>query len=309
MTVIPIDRAQTVTDLKGKVQALISSGMTQATIAEKAGVSPASLSKWLNSKGKGSDDGTIFALIEWFAEKEADALESTSWIETPTARGILTAMEYTHEYRNIGVVYGGAGLGKTVTAQKYATDKTNVSIVTMTPASANISACLRVIATAIGVQGYFHRNSEVEQHVIAHLKNTGGLLIVDEAQHLHIPALETVRAVHDASGVAVVLMGNDVINKGLVGPRNDKFAQLLSRIGHKHHLERPKNSDVTSLANAWGVSGRKTMTELLSIGQEPGGLRGVVQVLKLATLICDGDSAKIDAAIVRRVWGSVAGTA
>lgn len=313
MTVIPIDRAQTVTDLKGKVQVLMSNGMTQANIAEKTGISPASLSKWLNGKSTGNDDSIVFALTEWIAEKEANCEEAigsaATWIETPTATSIFTVIRYTDEHRNIGLVYGGAGLGKTVTAKEYASEQSNVWIATMTPASANISACLRRIANAVGLDWLSHRNSEVEQDLIAHLNETNGLLIVDEAQHLRIPALETIRSLHDASGVAVVLMGNSEINKGLVGPHNDKFAQLTSRIGHKLNLAHPKDKDVSVLSKAWGVSDRPAVKELQSIGRGPGGLRAVSQVLNMAAFICDGDGAKIDLPTIRGVWGNVSGNA
>ena len=45
--------------------------------------------------------------------------------------------------------------------------------------------------------------------IVQGLRGREGLLIIDEAQHLLLPALESLRSIHDATACGLVLMGNE----------------------------------------------------------------------------------------------------
>ncbi|EIR0837406.1 AAA family ATPase, partial [Salmonella enterica] len=60
------------------------------------------------------------------------------------------------------------------------------------------------------------------------LTGTKGLVIVDEADHLAIDGLEQLRAIQDATGVGMVLIGNP---QGLSrASRHNDLVRLFSRI-------------------------------------------------------------------------------
>ena len=80
-----------------------------------------------------------------------------------------------------------------------------------------------------------------------------GLLIVDEAQHLSLRALETLRALHDATGAGLALMGNAVVYARLTGGRRAaEFAQLFSRVGKRVRLTQVEEGDRRRSAGSLG---------------------------------------------------------
>ncbi|MFL1552253.1 AAA family ATPase [Pseudomonas sp. D47] len=76
-----------------------------------------------------------------------------------------------------------------------------------------------------------------------HVKNR--LVIVDEANHLKWPQLEGLRFLADEAGMALLLMGTDLMNRQFRTPQTGVYlAQLASRIGAKTlHLTRMRRID------------------------------------------------------------------
>ncbi|HIE0070017.1 TPA: AAA family ATPase [Pseudomonas aeruginosa] len=71
------------------------------------------------------------------------------------------------------------------------------------------------------------------------------LIIVDEANHLKWPQLEGLRFLADEAGMALLLMGTDIMNRQFRTPQTGIYlAQLASRIGAKTlHLTRMRRID------------------------------------------------------------------
>ncbi len=109
---------------------------------------------------------------------------------TPTANRVLNALRYAQRMADISIVYGGAGLGKTLTARRYQEDNPNVWIATMTPSVISVTACLERVAYAVGVNGVPASASRAENAVISRVEGTGGLIVIDEAQHLPVTCLD-----------------------------------------------------------------------------------------------------------------------
>lgn len=76
-----------------------------------------------------------------------------------------------------------------------------------------------------------------------HVRNR--LVIVDEANHLKWPQLEGLRFLADEAGMALLLMGTDLMNRQFRSPQTGVYlAQLASRIGAKTlHLTRMRRID------------------------------------------------------------------
>jgi len=69
------------------------------------------------------------------------------------------------------------------------------------------------------------------------LRDTHGLLVVNEAQHLTTKALEGLRSLRDATGTGLALVGSDKLYDRLTGgSRSSDFPQLFSRIGKRVRL-------------------------------------------------------------------------
>ena len=109
-------------------------------------------------------------------------------------------------------------------------------------------------------------------------------MIVDEAQALlATPAVvETVRRLHDLTGIGLVLAGNDQIASRTRSERtavSSLYAQLRSRVGRRVHLSRPTKDDRTALLSGHGVP-VAVRTKLITAA--PDDLRSLSKLLRLA---------------------------
>lgn len=92
------------------------------------------------------------------------------------------------------------------------------------------AAILRVIAEKAGKQTSY-RKSELMQELISQLDGTNRLIIIDEADHLTLQALQAVRNLNDRAKVGIVLSGNDKIYRQmLTGQKGQEFDQIRTRI-------------------------------------------------------------------------------
>lgn len=232
-----------------------------------------------------------------------------AWFSTPTAKRIEAGLMYAQTAGDIAVIHGGAGLGKTSTARWYASTRPNVWIAVMTPATCSLAPCLERVLEACGVRGQGGRAARLEEALRMRVNGVRGLLIVDEAQHLSLRALETLRALHDATGAGLALMGNAVVYARLTGGRRAaEFAQLFSRVGKRVRLTQVEDGDVDALLEAWGAKLSRPENfrkEALAIARKPGGLRVLTKTLRLAALIAGGEA--VERRHVARAWNELGG--
>jgi len=302
-------------DLRGKIHALLAGGdCSQAQIARVSGLSAAALSSWLKGAYKGDNSAVEEKLLKWLGARDRNARTSAAmpaapaWVDTPTGRRIHAVLMFAQAAGDLGCIYGGAGLGKTKALQSYAAASPNVWVSTMSPAHGGVSSALEEIAEAIGLRGIPGRAARLQRELVNRLNNTGGLLIVDEAQHLNMRSLEAIRAIHDATGVGLVLCGNEAVFARLTGgSREATFAQLFSRLGKRLRLTKAAPGDVDAMADAFGVMGSAERRFLAGIASKPGALRGVVKTLRLASVFAAGKGESLTVDHLNAAWHDLAG--
>ena len=225
-----------------------------------------------------------------------------NYVATSTATRIQSALAFAQATHGLAVIYGGAGMGKTRTAQEYSEQHSNAWLATITPASASLLAVLERIALCIGIKPSLTKGSAVvEVEILERLKDSDGLLIIDEAQHLRARVLEQIRSIYDASDTGLVLLGGDTVYSQLTGGyRVANYAQIFSRISKRLHLRHPNAGDVSALADAMGVRGASERSLLKKIAVKPGALRGIVQTVRLASVLAGGGSIKADQ--IKQAW-------
>ena len=230
------------------------------------------------------------------------------WVETPTGKLILSAMKFVQHEGVIAAIYGGAGVGKSMALRRYADTTPNVWLVTASPSGAALLAALEDIAGALGLKDLPSRPRDVSRAITERLSGVGGLLVIDEAQHLTLQSLEEIRSIHDATQTGLLLCGNEAVYSRLTGgSRKATFAQLFSRIGYRHRLGLPTGEDVAAILSAWNVTGAKERECALQIAQLPGGLRGLTHALKSAQIVAARSGRPVDDKLLRMAFRDLGG--
>jgi len=282
---------------------------TQAKIAKEADISGAALSQWLKGEYKGNN-ATIGAKIEkWLQarikknEKRASFPQAPEWVDTSIYKRIESVLSYTHIAGNMAVIYGSAGVGKTHSLKHYAMFSPNVWLVTITPSVRSLAEAVSEIAYSVGIRNVSGRPAKISRDIIRRIRGSNGLLIIDEAQHLSITALEEIRSYPEETGIGVVLCGNEIVYSRLTGGnRGSNFAQLFSRLGKRLRINKPYKNDAINIAKAFGVEGDKEFKVICDIASKPGGLRGLVYTLQLASIFAAGSNEEINAKNIMAAW-------
>ena len=289
-------------------------GLSQAAAAAQAGISDSALSQWLADKYGGDDAAVAGKLGRWLATRaeRADLQRripaAPQWVETPAARSVLAALSYAQLAADIAVVHGAAGAGKTTAANWYAANRPNVWLATMSRGARSVGPCLRRVAAAVRAKPAGRSIAECEQALAERLRGTEGLLVIDEAQCLALPALDALRQIHDASGCGLALVGGEALWKRIAGDRaSAELAQLFSRVGQRIGLEHPSESDADPLLQAWAGLGDSGREAARVIARQPGGLRAVRKVLGRAALMARGR--QVERRHVAAAWKALGGAA
>lgn len=128
------------------------------------------------------------------------------------------------------------------------------------------------------------------REVINRLRDTGGLLIIDEAQHLTTAALDLLRALNDRAGIGIAWIGNEPLRGRIEGMgREASYAQIFSRVGMWKSRHNPTKADLNQLIDAWGVEGEPVRKTLRWIGSREGGLRELNKTLRFAWFLAGSE--------------------
>lgn len=304
------------TDVRTRIQEMVAGGeLSQAQAAREAGLSGSALSRWLQGKYEGDNAAVERKLQTYLDNRDRQTgfllPEEPGWQATKSAERIMAGLTYAHLAADVTVIYGGAGLGKSRTARHYADNRPNVWLATMSPATSTPAAALEELYLSLDIResAVGSGASRMQRTAILRLRGTRGLLIVDEAQHLSVQALETVRTIHDAAGVGLALIGNETVYGRLTGgSRKADFAQLFSRIGKRVALNKPLKSDVETLAAAWGIDARESVAFLVDVAKQHGALRGCVKTLKLGAMVAAGQGETLGLDHLKAAWRDLGGT-
>lgn len=195
-----------------------------------AGFSPQVLSAFERSRMRGDYD-RVARGINAFIEQRAASSETArphGFVETEVAKKILTVARTVHASGSMGVVFGSAGNGKTMTA-RVITDVMPGTLYFRVKASVATGPAIgKSLATMLSTA---HRSSHAItiDLIIAKLRGSRRLIIVDEAQRLKPSGWETWRDIHDETGCPVLFIGTiDVHSR--VNDTDAFYGQYSSRV-------------------------------------------------------------------------------
>lgn len=219
------------------------SGASQTKVANAMGISPATLSYFI----KGTYTGDIDAIcdkVKDFLEIEAqrDTIKQNEGIvQTKCFKTIHKFCSLVLSHQICGMLTGDAGCGKTTALKAFA--KAHPSIIFIEADHGyTAKALFDELCAELGLddRGSLHQKLV---RVVDKLKDSGRLIIIDEAEHLPYRALELIRRVHDKAGVGIALCGMPRLEKNVQGDKNH-YAQLNSRISAPCRAKLLDNTDV-----------------------------------------------------------------
>ncbi|EIV7028097.1 AAA family ATPase [Salmonella enterica] len=205
-------------------------GYSQTQVARAIGRSGAVVNQFLQGKYTGDITDIqerITSFINREQEKEKNRRIQAHFVTTEMAAKGLEVLAYAHQECEICVLYGAAGLGKTMLLKEYVSRNKDALLIEADPgytARTILEELCRLLS--VKVRGNIH---ELIDACVRELRGSGRLLMVDEAELLPYRALEILRRLHDKAGTGVVLAGMPRLLINLKGRRGE-FAQLYSRV-------------------------------------------------------------------------------
>lgn len=212
------------------------SGLSQAAVARGVGVTSPVVNQYLHGKYPGNVqeiERKIAAYLQKQREREAERKLEVDYVLTTTAKRVRDVLRLAHLEGEAVVLFGQAGLGKTSSLREYCKQAPDALMIETDP-TYTAKVLLQKLAAMLGAEGKGSLN-ELMDAVVGRLKESGRIILVDEAENLPLRALECLRRVHDKTGCGLVLAGMPRLLVNLRG-KNGELKQLYSRMAFKLDL-------------------------------------------------------------------------
>jgi DNA transposition AAA+ family ATPase len=272
---------------------------SQSSIANEIGSSKSTLNQWINGSYPGDNeaiDHKVSAFLDTREMRDSLTLKPIKeFIETDLWDQFKSVSDNCLAVNTIGVFTAEAGLGKTYACDHYR--NLNPNIVHIEADHGYTSrALIGEIAQNINVddKGNIH---ELSKRVFKALKDSGRLILVDEAEHLPYRALEILRRIHDKSGVGVVLAGMPRLRQNLTGDRRH-YAQLYSRVQISCEVKKLESYDLINI-----LDNQIKMNEeckRLVVSKARGNARRMTKILQNSVLYARNNDVEIGPEIIHQ---------
>jgi hypothetical protein len=188
---------------------LDQTNISQVNVALAIGMTTAVISQVMSQTYKGNWQQIVIDLDHWLEdeEKRAQVPKPTEFVWTTVANDIKTVTDTVVLLGTMGLIYDsfGSGIGKSITLQQIAAERTNSLLVSVETANASPTGLLRALCKAARV-GVAQSNSRgvLFESLVKRLKGSKRLVMIDEAHKLcgrgQDEALHMLRDLHDACG-------------------------------------------------------------------------------------------------------------
>ena len=276
------------------------SGISQARIAPLMGVSMTALSQYRNGKYRGDSNAVESKIEEYlktveaqkeYKEKIHDYKSNEDYIPISTSEDVYKMIRYAQLNGGIAVAHGDAGIGKTKAAQKFVRENPAQAIyIEVSPIAGTLTNMLRMLARALKLPQSTNKFN-LMMDISDKLEGTNKVIIIDEAQHLKLSAIEQIRTLADPNsitgtkGVGIVLIGNTEVYSRMKGKQEAQFAQLFSRIKMSRYYSTLNVTD-KDVEMLFPMLKEKSMTKelnfLLGVCKSKWGIRGATNVYENA---------------------------
>lgn len=289
------------------------SELTQVQVSKQAGMSEAVLSALMAGTYKGNVERNLAKLEKWLKTREESAKTQDlvrgpkdEWLPLPTSVRIQNVMKTAQALRAWGLVYKGAGVGKTTTARHYQSENSNVWIFTADPFRNNEMAVLQGLCDQLKIACHGMTRARMSEAIAQRISGTNGLLLIDEAQYLSERILNGIRVLTD-DRIGVVLLGNDVVKTRMSAPRTAvDMNPVWSRVISCLELPTVSREDIASYLSVWGIEDKEVVRFAYEkIPQSVGALRSLYRLLQVATSIATSARQTLSLEHIKAAWNHI----
>lgn len=155
-------------------------------------------------------------LIRWVRTQEDADREgaAATYVSTGLAEKMIAVVKATASVRMMGVIVGCSGVSKSTVCRAIEAGVIPGSVhVELTFPHGRPAALARLLAKRTGCPRRTGSLAEILEALIDHLKDTGRLLMIDEAHYLKAEGCQVLRDLHKQTGCPIVLVGTrDVLD-------------------------------------------------------------------------------------------------
>lgn len=221
--------------LRASLEAFMAKeGVSQASLSRALGVSASAISLFLKDKYAGKSEELANKIKLYMANFNKKELENIELFDSRDKKMSDFVISEAITNREIAIITGEAGSGKSTIAQAWVCCHPNIVLIEAT-LHTTASVLLRELCARFGLNVGANLHESVK-NIAKYLKSADVVLMIDEAEHLPLRALEDLRRIWDFSGVPLVLFGTEILIRNLMG-KNGELRQLYSRIGGKYKLK------------------------------------------------------------------------
>ena len=226
-------------------------GVSQETISKEMNLSASAISAWMKGKYKGDSDKITELVDQYLTRNQRRSVETKvikmdfDFVETSIYTTISDGVQISDAYRQIRVIIGDSGVGKT-TALKRIKDQRSNSVYVPVYAGIRKNRFLDKLCEAAGLVGYGSFDDKFEL-LVKNLTGTDRLILVDEVEHLPIDAVDALRRINDFTGCGVILAGLPVFLDRLA--KYPEYTYIFNRMAIPIVLGRLNEIDVKKLVN------------------------------------------------------------
>ncbi len=275
---------------------MVKKNYNQGIIARKMGASITVVSQVLRNRYTGNIT-KIEKKIQDVLEREqvrAKALKG-SFVDTSISKRIFDICKMVQIDKDIGIVIGKSGIGKTIALREYANRNTEVIYLeadcTYTQ-TVLLDELMEQLGTAL-VRGRIH---DKQKKIIEILKGSDKLLIIDQAEFLKRMDMEILRTIYDKADIGIVLCGLAELERFLL----QMPEYIHTRIGLRDVLGRLTKTDVGVIARNMKQDLSDEIIEILYKETRSNG-RGIVKSIKRAYKVAKYEGKKISINIVKKM--------